>query len=170
MMKVFLIPTKGKLECGGTGEELRIQPKTKGSGIMVSDFIDQHSGFLNLSDQEYALACAQDSSFPQTPRVLFEYGADKQGYWTGEKFMANVKDAVKIAKFKYNTTKHTLVFIFDQSSCHIQRCLKRFKDECEAGWQAACYARHFVGRQCPENGEYPRGSKRNETNFGREGD
>ena len=85
---------------------------------MVSDFVDQHSGFLKLSDEEHALACAVDAKFPKSARVLLEYGADKQGYWTGEKFMENVKDAVRIAKFKYDSNKHTVVFIFDQSSCH----------------------------------------------------
>ena len=35
-----------------------------------------------------------------------------------EKFMANVKDAAKIAKFKYRSDKHTVMCIFDQSSCH----------------------------------------------------
>ena len=27
-----------------------LQPKSKGSGIMVSDFVEQHSGFLCLTD------------------------------------------------------------------------------------------------------------------------
>ena len=30
-----------------------INPKTKRSGIMVSDFIDEHNGFLALSDEEH---------------------------------------------------------------------------------------------------------------------
>ena len=102
----------------GTGDEPCLQPKTKGSGIMVSDYVDQHSGFLKLSDEEHALACARDAKFPKSARVLLEYGAEKQGYWTGEKFMENVKEAVRIAKFKYNNNKHSIVFIFDQSSCH----------------------------------------------------
>ena len=32
--------------------------------------------------------------------------------------MKNVEDAVKIAEYKYPARKNTLVFIFDQSSCH----------------------------------------------------
>ena len=32
--------------------------------------------------------------------------------------MANVADAVAIAEFKYPLQKNTIVFIFDQSSCH----------------------------------------------------
>ena len=32
--------------------------------------------------------------------------------------MENVKDAVKLAEHKYPPYKNTLVFIFDQGSCH----------------------------------------------------
>ena len=102
----------------GTGDEPYIQPKTKGAGIMVSDFVDQHNGYLQLSEEEHCRACVSDPNFPKSARVLLEYGAEREGYWTSEKFMANVKDAAKIAKFKYRSDKHTVMFIFDQSSCH----------------------------------------------------
>ena len=73
---------------------------------MVSDFIDQHSGFNHLTDEEYELARATDPSFPKQDRVLLEYGA---GYWTGDKFMANIKDAARIAEFKYPSNRFTVV-------------------------------------------------------------
>ena len=85
---------------------------------MVSDFVDQHTRYLQLSEEQHRRACASDASFPKSARVLLEYGAEREGYWTSEKFMANVKDAAKIAKFKYPSEKHTVMFIFDQSSCH----------------------------------------------------
>ena len=47
----------------GTGDEPFIQPKTKGAGIMVSDFVDQH---LRLTDEEHRLACVSDADFPKT--------------------------------------------------------------------------------------------------------
>ena len=31
-------------------------PKSRGSGIMVSDFVDEHNGFLALTDEEYEVA------------------------------------------------------------------------------------------------------------------
>ena len=34
------------------------------------------------------------------------------------KFMDNVADAAKIAEFKYPSDCHTVVFLFDHSSCH----------------------------------------------------
>jgi hypothetical protein len=33
-----------------------MKPKSKGAGIIVSDFIHEHNGFLTLSDEEYQRA------------------------------------------------------------------------------------------------------------------
>ena len=49
---------------------------------------------------------------------MLKYGAEREGYWTSERFMENVKNAIKIAKFKYPSESYTVVWIFDQSSCH----------------------------------------------------
>ena len=75
-----------------------IQPKSRGSGIMVSDFIDEYSGYLRLSDEEHSLAKASDSEFPKEARVLLEYGADWECYWNSDRFMENIKNAAKIAE------------------------------------------------------------------------
>ena len=56
-----------------------IQPKTRDSEIMVSDFIDEHSGYLRLSDEEHSLAKASGPKFPKEARVPLEYGADREG-------------------------------------------------------------------------------------------
>ena len=109
---------EGQLWMWASDDTLVIQPKTKGSGIMVSDYIDQHNGFLCLTDEEHALATATDPDFPKAARELLEYGAAKEGYWTGQKFMANVQKAARIAEFKYKPDKHTIVWLFDHSSCH----------------------------------------------------
>ena len=110
--------SEGQLWMWAAEDMAVIRPKTKGSGIMVSDFIDQHSGFLRLTDEEYELARATDPSFPKQARALLEYGADRDGYWTGDKFMANIKDAARIAEFKYPSDRFTVVWLFDHSSCH----------------------------------------------------
>ena len=106
---------EGQKWAWATGEEPIIQPKTKGAGIMVSDFIEQHDGYLRLSEEEAARAGA---SVPKIARALLEYVADKDRYWNSERFMANVADAVAIAEFKYPSGTNAIVFIFDQSSCH----------------------------------------------------
>jgi len=70
---------EGQIWIWGTEDAPTLQSKTKGSGIMVSDFVDQHSSFLGLTDSEHALAKATDKDFPKTARVLLEYGADREG-------------------------------------------------------------------------------------------
>ena len=95
-----------------------IQPKTRGSGIMVSDFIDEHCGYLRLSDEEHSLAKASDPEFPKEARVRLEYGADRDGYWNSDRFMENIKNATRIAEFKYPAHQYTIAWHFDQSSCH----------------------------------------------------
>ena len=102
------------------GEEERpaLLPKTKGSGLMVSDFVDEHDGFLCLSHQQHQQAKATNPSIQQHTRVVFEYGSERGGYWTGDRFMAQMKTACDIAEIKYPSSTHTVVFVLDQSSCH----------------------------------------------------
>ena len=102
------------------GEEERpaILPKTKGSGIMVSDFVEEYGGYLRLADAEIQQAKVHYPNINPESRQLLEYGADKEGYWTGDRFMAQVKNAADIADVKYPPNRYTVVWLFDQSSCH----------------------------------------------------
>ena len=109
---------EGQTWAWGTQDRPFIQPKTKGAGIMVSDFIEQYGGFLQLDEQEHALAKMHDSNFPKTARAFLEYGGQREGYWTSDKFIGNVEDAAAIANFKYPSDKYTITWLFDQSSCH----------------------------------------------------
>ena len=52
---------------------------------MVSDFVDQHNGYLRFTEEEHRRACASDASFPNLAWVLLEYGAKCKGYCTGKK-------------------------------------------------------------------------------------
>ena len=48
-----------------------------------------------------------------------EYGESKEGYWTSEKFIKQIKNSVMIADFKYpKNDGYRVVWIFDHSSCH----------------------------------------------------
>ena len=80
---------------------------------MVSDFVDQHRGFLQLSDEEHANISAEEPDFPKSACVLFEYVAEKEGYWRGDTFL---KNAVKIAEHIYTPATHTIIWFFDQTS------------------------------------------------------
>ena len=49
----------------------------------------------------------------------FEYGENKEGYWTRDKFIAQIENAVLIAELKYPKEERWRdVWIFDHSSCH----------------------------------------------------
>ena len=92
-----------------------MRPKSKGAGIMVSDLIDEHSGYLQLTDEEHARA----NTIRKHVRQLFEYGEGRDGCWTSGKFMAQLKQAVKIADVKYpKADGWRVIWIFDHSSCH----------------------------------------------------
>ena len=80
---------------------LALCPKSQGRGLMVSDFIDEHSGFLSLSSEEQQLARLSQPNLPDTARVIFKFGAQGDGFWNSEHFIAQVDKAMKIAEFKY---------------------------------------------------------------------
>ncbi len=71
-----------------------------------------------MSPEELAVARASEPAFPSEARELLEYGAEREGYWTSEKFMAQIERAALIAEHKYTPAMHTIVWLFDRSSCH----------------------------------------------------
>ena len=96
-----------------------MRPKSRGSGIMVSDFIEERSGYLHLTDEEYERAKLKDPSMRKYARQLLEYGEAREGYWTADKFISQLKEAVKIAGSKYpKEDGWRIVWIFEHSSCH----------------------------------------------------
>ena len=95
-----------------------MRPKSKGSGI-ISDFISERDGYLALTEEEYTAAKLTDPSIRRYARQQLEYDEGKEGYWTSEKFMAQIKHAVKIAEVKYPREEGwRIVWLFDHSSCH----------------------------------------------------
>ena len=84
---------------------------------MVSDFIEEGSGYLQLTQKEYDEAKKHDPTITRYARQLLEYGEAKEGYWMAEKLMGQVQNAVKIADFKYPRSEGwRVVWIFDHSS------------------------------------------------------
>ena len=73
------------------GAQMTTQPffqKTKGSGIMVSDFVKGHGGYLRLSEEELdGERWRFDPKILYEARQLLEYGVEREGYWTSDKFM-----------------------------------------------------------------------------------
>ena len=84
------------LKWGLKGEKIMKQ-KSKGAGIMVSDYIDEHNGFLALTEEEYQAAKDANPAIKPYAREFLEYGESKEGYWTRDKFMEQMERAVAIA-------------------------------------------------------------------------
>ena len=51
-------------------------------------------------------------------RAKLEYGEGKEGYWTSERFMTQIREAARITDVKYPREGWRVVWIFDHSSCH----------------------------------------------------
>lgn len=104
----------------GSSDSQVIRPKSRGSGIMVSDFITENDGYLCLSKNEHEIAKLTDPNIGMAARTLIEYGEARDGYWTNDKFMRQMRGAVKIAQAKYPKEKGYRIFwVFDQSQCHM---------------------------------------------------
>ena len=96
---------------------MNIKSKGKGSGLTISDFIDEHNGYLRLTPDEIEKANNDGIELTQTEaRQKIEYGVNRDGYWDSPKFMAQIDNVAKIASVKYPKEIHTVVFAFDQSS------------------------------------------------------
>ena len=64
-----------------------IKPKSQGRGIMVSDFVDEHNGYLNLTDEEFD---REKDSHPGLWKEARWIGAEYKEYWDSEKFLKQV--------------------------------------------------------------------------------
>ena len=62
----------------GSKEEKMLKPKSKGSGIMVSDFVDEHNYFLAFSDEEYEIAVTKHPNIRMYAREFLEYGKNRE--------------------------------------------------------------------------------------------
>ena len=53
-------------------------------------------------------------------RQLLEYGESKEGYWNSDRFMSQIRQAVKIVEVKFSKSDGwRVVWIFDHNSCHL---------------------------------------------------
>ena len=103
----------------GTKDQHMLVPKGRGAGIMVSDFITEQDGYLHLTEAEYQEGLEKYPNLKRYARASIEYGENKDGYWTSERFINQIKSVSQIAEVKYPREKgYKVVFVFDHSSCH----------------------------------------------------
>ena len=62
-----------------------IRPKSQGRRLMVSDFVTEHHGLLQLNEEEYEEVHQSDASIPQCAREIFKFGVANEGYWNSER-------------------------------------------------------------------------------------
>ena len=119
----------------GEKGKIILKPKGQGRGIMVSDFIDEHNGYLAFTDAEYEQGKQTYPDLQQQARKLLKYGAEFEGYWNSDKFLEQVEAAIKIAKVKYASDQFIVLWFFDHSSghyCICRGCAKCKPHECKA--------------------------------------
>ena len=64
----------------GTKDDHMLVPKSKGAGIMISDFLSEQDGFLQLSDSEFSAGRVKFPSLKRYVRASIEYGENKDGH------------------------------------------------------------------------------------------
>ena len=96
-----------------------MKKKSRGAGIMVSDFIDEKNGFLCLSESQWETAKVTNPNIKRYAREYLEYGENKEEYWTMSRFLAQLKRAAEIAEIRYPREQGwRICWVFDNSSCH----------------------------------------------------
>ena len=63
-----------------------LKPKGQGRGIMVRDFIEQHLGYLALTNGEFNRAKIRFPDIQQQARSFLKYGTENEGYWNSVSF------------------------------------------------------------------------------------
>ena len=96
--------------------KMPLLPKDQGKGLMLSDYIDGHNGFLRLSEAEKHCA---DDTIPPIAREILIFGENNEGYFTSDRFMLQVAKAARISSFKYPPERYDVTFVFDQAKIHI---------------------------------------------------
>ena len=85
---------------------------------MVSDFISEKDGYLQLTKEEYQEAKNNNPRIGKHARQTLEYAREgKEGYWTFDIFISQITEAAAIAETKYPREKGWKMRIFDHS-CH----------------------------------------------------
>ena len=71
------------------------EAKSRGAGIMVSNFIDEHHELILLTDEEYDKTKQINPSSKKFAHQFLEYGEKREGSWTRDRFLDQMKGAVK---------------------------------------------------------------------------
>jgi hypothetical protein len=102
---------------GETGATPVLKPKTEGRGIMVADFVLSIGKFVEfMTEDDWRRAELIRPGVKQNASVCWEYGKDREGYYTSDDFLPHVELALWIFHFSFPTIQ--LIGFFDQSGVH----------------------------------------------------
>ena len=96
--------------------ELPLRKKGNGRSIMVSEFLMEECGRLKLNSQQRQ----QNPSIPEEARAYLQSEKDREGYWTSEHLIEQVKTkAIPILKQFFQTVLPCLRSIIVRTTRHI---------------------------------------------------
>jgi len=101
----------GKRGVWAKSEELPLRKRGNGHSIMVSEFLTEECGRLKLNLQQYQ----ENPSIPEEARVYLQPGKNRDGYWTSENLVEQVKTKA-IPIFETIFPNCIALFAFDNSS------------------------------------------------------
>ena len=86
---------------------------------MVSDFIDEHNGYLRLTDEEFIQAVDKVDGLQKEARAFLEYGKNMKNIGLQKSFYPSWKLLSKLLTSNNPKEKgYRVCFVFDHSSCH----------------------------------------------------
>ena len=133
----------GSRQWVGAAGERAFLPKSESAGVMVSAMQCSEFGFgMELTDEELTktnskrksdgdyfdtiaafdvLGITKKKDLTESPFVrLLEYGANKEGYWTGNHMIIQLEDCIDCLDVLYGE-EYEFVFLFDHSSGHAKK-------------------------------------------------
>ncbi len=74
----------------------------------MATLIGEHNGYLHLSDEVHKNARRVHQTIAKNARVFLEYGVQRDGYFTGDRFLEEMKNACDIAEVKIHPQRTRL--------------------------------------------------------------
>ena len=73
-----------------------MRPKSKDSRIIISYFIDERNGYIALTKGEHEIPKEEYPTIIMNARQLLGYEESSDGYNISDKFLSQIKQAIKI--------------------------------------------------------------------------
>ena len=99
-----------------------MRPKSRGCGIMVLDFISENHGYFQLMKEEYDEVKQSNPRLCKHAHETLEYGDWKEGYWTSERLMTQIRETTRITDVKYPREEGWGVCRFLTRAAVMQQC------------------------------------------------